>query len=165
VPLPGTGIALSFAPGIYAFGAVYVAAARYFGAGVLVHGQQGGVRDVRITNNVISGIPTGLAGDGLIGLNAFSPSASVTEVEIAGNDLRMLGTGSLSRHVGVWIGAHSRRVVVSGNTFSRFFYGLRSDADVTDLECLDGNVFSQIVARDVLASCQPSGGAGARRGR
>jgi len=109
----------------------------YFFLGVLIRGDAyGGVKNLKITNNTMNGVPIGtgvgaapaaggLSPGGLIGLIGYSATYPIDLVTIANNRLTGLGAATQSYDIGIVISQYTDNIDIFDNTIKDFAYAIR----------------------------------------
>ena len=115
----------------------------WFQSGIIVHGQEGGWRDVNISDNILRTHPTGTPLDGTIGVIASSSATSVFDVTIKNNILEFIGTPSATTHSGINIGQFVDRAFIDGNVIKNYNFGIR----------LRTSAVSAYVGRNIFQDC------------
>jgi parallel beta-helix repeat protein len=126
---------------------------QYYDHAIFIHSNTGGLKNVEISNNYVSGLPGSsnpLGGlIGLIGLAAFDDGKDLTEVLIKDNDVEYFDVPPESNgsKVGIYVGQYSNNVEVKGNNIKNFSYGVRLDSNAgPDIYGVnDNNFFGNIV--------------------
>jgi len=141
-----------------------------FAAGVWFHGQDWGLADIVVANNVVSGRGSRILG-GLVGFTS-SDKVPMYGVQVSGNNLSLVGVADdPGSQTGVFIGSHVDRVSIGQNSVRGFYYGIRGYTDSgPNLYGLPTNAFQGSASVNLLLSVVPplntgfpeSGSTGAR---
>lgn len=129
----------------------------YFAKAVIVHGQDGGFKNVGITKNMISGFPDSSSPvSGLIGIVGLT-GAPILDTQIEGNNLTVVGgTPSSTTHLGIAIDAFTQRTLAQGNIVNGFWNGIRSFTNTGIWYLGSGNSFTASGSADYLLTVAPS---------
>ena len=131
----------------------------YFGAFCIVHGFKAGMRRVRIANNTATVYgQSGTPGGGALGVLSTNADGLIDDIMITGNSLTEITTATpdQSYHLGVYVQASTSNILVRGNTFRNFRYGLRVASAIENLQGANDNVFIGCL-NDALIQTTPSG--------
>ena len=132
-------------------------ATHYFQAGVSVHGQAAGYRNITIADNYVEAIPQNESPNAAIGLVATSAAGWVYDVTIRNNVARFIGTADQSWHIGLGIGGYVDRVCLGGNHWKGFKYGARKFTDSGDIvQGLENDIFVDNVTARTLGWTVPT---------
>jgi len=135
---------------------ISVDSSNYWQHAIIVHGQQGGWKNLQIVDNVCTGFPDSSSPVvALIGTAANS-TAPVTDVRIEGNILDCVGgAASTTTHLGIGADAYTQRVFLSHNIVKNFWDGIRTFTNASAIT-LGPNTFTGSGSADYLLGPAPS---------
>jgi hypothetical protein len=129
----------------------------FFGNAIIVHGQSGGFRNVRVLGNTLE-VKTDGDSDfvGAINFLATDANGQVANIQEGSNDITNIRTsGWTDEDTAVTVGTFSGPFVRTAPTFiDNFYYGTRVSANVTDARNINHQVVSNVASggAEVLVS-------------